>query len=59
MDALCLSVAEAAQALGLGRSMTYQLVASGEIPSLKLGRRVVIPKAWIDKAVADAERKAS
>jgi excisionase family DNA binding protein len=40
---LVLSVAHAARHLGVSKSLVYDLVARGELPSLRLGRRVVIP----------------
>lgn len=40
-----LSVEEAGRFLGLGRSASYAAVARGEIPSLSLGRRRVVPTA--------------
>lgn len=42
---LTLSVEEAGQVLGISRGLAYELVARGEIPSIRLGRRVVVPKA--------------
>lgn len=41
--ALTLTVEQAAQALGIGRSTAYELVHTGDLPSLRLGRRIVIP----------------
>lgn len=39
---LTLGIAEVARALGVGRSTVYELMASGELPSLKVaGRRLV------------------
>ncbi len=35
----------AGQALDLGRSATYAAVARGEIPVIRLGRRIVVPTA--------------
>lgn len=42
MDPLLLSPTDAARVLGLGRSTLYELLASGTIPSVKIGaaRRV-------------------
>lgn len=40
MEKLLLRPAEAAESLGLGRSKTYQLIASGTIPSLRIGKNV-------------------
>jgi len=40
---LVLSVREAAALLGISKDLAYELVRTGEIPALKLGRRVVVP----------------
>ncbi len=40
---LTCSVPEAGQLLSLGRDASYAAVARGEIPSLRLGRRLVVP----------------
>jgi len=41
---LVLTVAEAAGRLGISSDLAYDLVARGELPSLRLGRRIVIPR---------------
>lgn len=51
---LTLSVTEAARLLGIGRSLAYELVARGELPCLRLGRRVLIPRHAIDELLAGA-----
>lgn len=38
-----LSVEETAALLGLGRTAAYEAARRGEIPSRRLGRRVVVP----------------
>jgi excisionase family DNA binding protein len=43
-DRLVVSVAEAGQLLGVSRSFAYELAARGELPTIRLGRRVVVPK---------------
>ena len=40
---LTLSVEEVASLLGLGRTATYEAARRGEIPSRRLGRRVIVP----------------
>ncbi len=40
---LTVTVKEAATILGLGRSAAYEAIRRGEIPSRRLGRRIVIP----------------
>ena len=39
------SVEEVAAILGVGRGTAYQCARSGEIPALRLGRRLLIPRA--------------
>lgn len=43
-DRLALTVTEAAALLGISRALAYELVARGELPSIRLGRRLVVPK---------------
>lgn len=42
---LTLSVTEAGNLLGVSRSTAYELVRTGELESIKLRRRVVVPTA--------------
>jgi excisionase family DNA binding protein len=42
---LTVTVEEAGALLGVGRSTAYELVRSGEIPSIRLRRRIVVPIA--------------
>jgi excisionase family DNA binding protein len=46
------TVKEAAQILRLGRCAAYAAVASGEIPTLRFGRRIVIPRQALEKMLA-------
>jgi excisionase family DNA binding protein len=45
---LVLSVTEAAGLLGISRGLAYELVARGELPSLRLGRRIVVPRRALE-----------
>ena len=42
------SVDEAAQALRLSRDMIYQLIRSGRLRTIKVGRRRLVPVAALD-----------
>jgi excisionase family DNA binding protein len=42
---LTLTVEQTAKLLGIGRSTAHELVHTGDIPSLRLGRRIVVPAA--------------
>lgn len=43
------SVEQAAKELGIGRSLCYELARSGQIPVLRLGRRLRVPRAALDR----------
>lgn len=51
---LVVSVTEAADLLGISRGLAYELARAGELPSLRLGRRLVVPRAalltWLERA---------
>lgn len=44
-----MTVEEAAEVLGISRNLAYELVQRGELPSLRLGRRVVVPRAAMER----------
>jgi len=52
-DKLTYSVEEAAKLLGIGRNLCYEKVKTGEIPVLKIGRRLLIPKVALDKLLSE------
>ena len=54
MARLTYSVAEAAEALGLAKSTTYDAIRRGEIPSVRIGGRIVVPKAALAKFLETA-----
>ena len=62
MDKLLLKPAEAADAMGMGRSKIYELLASGELPSIRVGSSLRVPvKAlsdWISDRMVPSEREA-
>ena len=50
---LTMSVAEAAKVLGMPRSSAYAAVACGAIPSIRIGRHIVVPRAAVDRVLQD------
>lgn len=53
-DGLTLSVKEGAELLGISKDLCYDLVAAGELPALRLGRRIRLPTAALMDLVASA-----
>lgn len=47
------TVREAAQVLGLGRNATYSAIYRGEVPALRLGRRIVVPMDALHRLLDD------
>jgi len=53
-DRLVFSVAEAGELLGLSRAFAYELVARGELPVIRFGRRIVVPRAALLELLGSA-----
>jgi excisionase family DNA binding protein len=51
MTEVLLTVSEAAKRLSLGRTMLYELIAKGELPSIKIGRARRIPASALEQWV--------
>lgn len=56
MSRLAVSVPEAGRALGIGRNRAYEAAASGELPTLRFGKRIVVPIAALERMLAAASR---
>ncbi len=42
-------VEEAGRLLGIGRNAAYEAARRGDIPSIRIGKRVLVPKAAFDR----------
>lgn len=51
---MVVSIEEAAEMLSISRAHAYELVRRGQLPRLRLGRRVVIPKKALEEFVSEA-----
>ena len=49
------TVQEAARLLGISRGLAYQAVSEGTVPSIRIGRRILIPRARLCELL-DEER---
>lgn len=47
-----LTVEEAAALLGISRNHAYELAGKGQLPAIRLGRRLLISKAALEKKLA-------
>jgi excisionase family DNA binding protein len=48
------TVAQTAKSLSIAKLTVYRRITSGEIPSTRMGRKVLIPAAYIENLVAQA-----
>jgi excisionase family DNA binding protein len=56
LSTILLSVEETADLLGLGRTHTYELVMSGKISSVKIGRRRLVVRDGLQDFVGELQR---
>ena len=62
-EKLTLSVVQTSRLLGIGRSLTYELIRQGRIPAIRFGRLVRVPRCQLqrllegrkDSSIADEE----
>ena len=48
VERLTLTVDEAAHRLGISRGLAYELARCGQLPVVRLGRRLLVPKAALE-----------
>lgn len=53
-----MTVTQTAKVLGISRSSAYECVRLGTIPSIRLGRRIVVPTRAIDALLASVAPRA-
>jgi excisionase family DNA binding protein len=46
---LTLSVPEAAELLGISRNAAYEAAQRGDIPSIRVGKRLLVPRTAFEK----------
>jgi len=56
-DRLTLTVEQAGKMLGISRATAYQLANQGKLPAIRLGRRLLISKAGLERMVNEAKTK--
>ncbi len=54
-EKLTYTVEECARLLGIGRQLAYSKVKTGEIPVVKIGRRLLVPRKALDKLLEQGQ----
>ena len=56
MNMLTMTVEEAGKLLGIGRSSAYGAIRRGELPSLKIGRMILVPRSALFRKIEDFQQ---
>jgi excisionase family DNA binding protein len=56
MGARVRSVDHAAKVLGIGRNSAYEAIRRGEIPAIRIGRRLVVPVDALERLLQQGQR---
>ena len=52
-DRLTYDVEEAGVKLEIGRNQAYEAAKNGELPTIRIGKRLLVPKVVLDRMLAD------
>lgn len=52
-DKMTVTVVEAAKILGISRNAAYSAVHSGELPSFRIGRRILVSRLILDQILSN------
>ncbi len=56
-ECLTITVEEAGKRLGISRPTAYKMANEGQIPTIRLGRRWLVPKVQFEKMLAGVETR--
>ena len=49
-----LTIPEAAEELGISKGSAYEAARSGKIPTIRIGRRLIVPRVAFDRMLEQA-----
>ena len=58
-DRLTFTITEASQLLGISRALAYHMARTGKLPTLRFGKRMVVPRQAIEKLLDQPQQQAS
>ena len=57
VERLALTVDEARRRLGLSRGLMYEAIRRGQIPSVRIGRRILVPCAALKRFLDEQQQQ--
>jgi excisionase family DNA binding protein len=58
MESILLRVEEVAELLGLGRTKVFEMLAAGDLPTVRIGRCLRVPRENVERWVRDQVARA-
>ena len=55
-EKLTITVAEAAKLLGIGRGSAYEAVRRGELPTIVIGRRILVSRRGLEETLESSRK---
>jgi len=59
IEPLVYSLDEASSMLGIGKTLTYELIGSGKLPTIMIGRRRLVSRQQLEEFLAELHRSAA
>ena len=56
-DKMTMSVLEACKMLGISKNLGYEAIRRGEIPAIRVGKRLLVPRAALERLLSGVERE--
>jgi excisionase family DNA binding protein len=54
-ECVTMTVEEAARILGISRNSAFRAVQRGQLPSIRIGRRILVPRARLSALIASSK----
>lgn len=58
-EKLAFNVEETYRALGIGRDLAYKMCRTGQIPTIRLSRRILVPRAALEALLRGGDAEAT
>jgi excisionase family DNA binding protein len=58
-EVLTYRIEEVARLLGISRNSAYEAARRGEIPTIRIGKRLLVPRAAVNRLLEEPHRKAT
>jgi excisionase family DNA binding protein len=52
LNAVTYRIEEAAKLLGIGRNTAYEAAKTGQLPTVRIGKRLLVPKVALEKLLS-------